>query len=402
MTAFANVNGKTVIDAVLYVPNVGPWWSEVTFELDPDVSGAVTLNLGELALSGTVDPTHDGVFGGQRRSRIIAGGGGWGTLVPSQHYHNDGGITALSIAQDAARLAGEQLGTFSPANPSVGIDYVRSAGPASRVLEDVIGGVPWHVDYNGITQVGARTESAAPDDAYEVLESNPRENLVNIAADDLTRIGVGSIFSVGLDAPITAYELEIRVSVEQARTVVWGGGASNERGRLASAITKIVDTVNAARLFGKYRYRVVSMNANRVELQAVSSSVGLPDVLPVSQKPGVAGAHAALTGGSVVIVEFIEGDRTLPIVTAYAGKDEQGHAPVTLDLSVTTTLRLGGDTATEGVALGTSLKAWLDGHSHTYVPGMGSPTQTSVPSTGVVGPGTLDPSPAPSTKVFTE
>ena len=106
------------------------------------------------------------------------------------------------------------------------------------------------------------------------------------------------------------------------------------------------------------------MSGDNVELQAVVGGLGLPDVLPVAMKPGVAGAHGKLTGGGIVLVEFIEGDRTLPIVSAFAGKGEQGAAPDELDLSVTTTLRLGGAGASEGVTLGDSHKSWADGHTH--------------------------------------
>jgi len=406
MPAYANVNGETVIDGALFVPNVGPWWAEVTFETAPDLSGAVTFSLGPLDLSGTIDPTHDGVFGEQRRSRIIGGGGGWGTLVPAQHYHNDAGVRALAVAQDAARLAGETLGDFNPAADAVGVDYVRESGAASRVLEDVIGGVPWFVDYSGSTIVGERTQSEAATGSYEVLDFNPRENLATVAIDDLSLVGVGSILTEGLDGPLTVFGLEVRVGVDSSRTVAWGGGTAAGRGRLAGALRRIVESVTDDRLFGKYRYRVVSMSGDRVELQAVVARPGLPDILPVSQKPGCAGAHASLAGGSVVLVEFVEGDRTLPLVVAYAGKGEEGHAPTELDLSVATTLRLGSDGASEGVTLGDSHKSWVDAHTHSYTPavhtGPANTAQTSPPTTGPLPAGIPDPAPATSSRVFAE
>jgi len=102
------------------------------------------------------------------------------------------------------------------------------------------------------------------------------------------------------------------------------------------------------------------MSADRVELQAVSTAAGNPDVLPVSMKPGVAGAHAKLTGGGVVLVEFIEGDRTLPIVSAFAGRDEEGSVPEELDFEASTVLRLGDSAATDFVALAPSVDSQLD------------------------------------------
>ncbi len=416
MTAYANVDGHTCIEAVLHVPNVGPWWADVVFEGAPEVSGAVVFALGDLQLHGTVDLSADGTFGEQRRSRIVAGGGGWATLVTAQHYHSEAGVRALGVAQDAARLAGETLGTFAPAVDSIGADYTREAGLASRVLEDVIGGTPWHVDYSGQTIVGTRATAEADAADYQVLDFNPRENLVTLAIDDLETVGIGSILSEGLDNPLTVRELEVRVSVDASRTTAWGGGTAAGRGRLAGLVEGVVRAVTDDRLPYKYRYRVIRMATNRVELQAVALTAGLPDVLPVSMRPGVAGAHAKLVAGSRVLVEFIEGDRTMPVIVGFAGKDDTGHAADELDFSVTTSLRLGGASASEGVTLGTTHKSWADAHKHSYIDSVASgvgvtstptPTLTTEPAiasgpppTGL--PITPDPAPATSTKVFAE
>ncbi len=399
MTAYANVNGEPLVDGIVHVPNVGPWWADVVFEVAPDLSGAVVLNLGGLALSGTIDPTHDGTFGDQRRSRIVAGGGGWGSLVPALHYHNDAGVRALAVAQDAARIAGETLGTFEPGADAIGVDYVRESGPASRVLEDVIGAVAWWVGYDGVTVVSQRSTAEADPADYQILDFEPAAKVATVAIDDFSKVGVGSILEETLDAPLTVFELEIRISAESSRTTVWGGGTAAGRGRLAGLLADIAKRVALDRLWGKYRFRVVRMSGVRVELQAVAQIAGLPDVIPLSMKPGVAGAHAKLAGGSIVIVEFIEGLRTMPIVSAFAGKGEEGDAPDELDFSVTTTLRLGSDGASEGVTLGDSHKSWADGHTHDYINDIASGTGvTSTPTPAVTDPPT-SAAPSPSAKV---
>lgn len=334
MTAFANVNGETVIELSLHIPNIGPWWADVVFELAPNLSGRVTLNVGSLQLSGTIREREDGTFGEQRRSRIVAGAGGWGTLVTPQHYHSDSGVNAISVAQDAARLAGETLGTFNPENAQLGVDYVRQSGTASRALEDVIGNVPWYVDYSGNTIVGARATSQPDEDSYEVLIYDPRERLVTVTADDLSLIGIGSVLTKRLEEEQTICEMQIKMLPDSLRIIAWTGGDLQSRGRLAGLFRGIARRSTDDKLFGKYRYRFVQMSVDRVELQRVANIVGLPDILPISMKPGVAGAHAQLSPGTIVYVEFIEGNRTLPIVTGFAGKDEQGHAPANLDFVV--------------------------------------------------------------------
>ena len=99
------------------------------------MSGSVTIEIGDLSLTGTI--TDSGTFAEQRRARVVAGAGGWGTLVVAQHYHNDltddggGGVLAQTVADDAARLVGETIGTFVVTDARIGADYVRESGLAS-------------------------------------------------------------------------------------------------------------------------------------------------------------------------------------------------------------------------------------------------------------------------------
>jgi hypothetical protein len=97
------------------------------------------------------------------------------------------------------------------------------------------------------------------------------------------------------------------------------------------ALTVIVERVLARKLYGKYRYRVVAMAADgRVKLQAITKAAGLPDVVPATMRPGVAGVSADLALGGEVLVEFIAGKASDPIVTAFAGKGEPGFVPTKL------------------------------------------------------------------------
>lgn len=373
MTAFCNLDGNTILEATLVVPNVGPWYAAIVFEGAPDVSGAVVLNIGPLQLHGVIDVRNNGVFAEQRRSRVVGGGGGWGSLLPALHYHNDSGVRSLSIAQDAARLAGEEIGTFNPAATQVGIDYVRQAGLASRVLEDVIGGVPWHVGFDGKTNVGARSSSTPDVESYEVLENDPRVNLATLGVDDLSAIQIGATLSrPPLVEPVQVHEIEVLVESSRLRVKAWYGATGDgdtardaphslsARGRIAQSLRDIANRSTDSKLFGRYRYRVVRMSSDRVELQAVLSATGLPDALPITQRPGVAGAFAKLTPGAIVLVEFVEGDRTLPIVSAFAAKGDGGHAPDELTFDVVSTLFLGGPGASDFVALAPSVDSQFD------------------------------------------
>lgn len=360
--AFARVDEHQLVSARITVPSVGPWWAEVVFAEAPDVSGRVSIWIGALALVGTIDASHDGVYGLQRRSRIVAGAGAWGTLLAPKHYHNDARIRARTLVEDAAREIGESLGDFAPSAEWIGIDYVRQGGPASRVLEEAIGEARWWVGYDGRTYVGTRDDGEAT--GYEVLDVDAAHRLVTLSADEIDGIVVGqTIDAPQLEQPLTIRELEIEVVEEGLRVRAWCGGDVSSQSRLVDSLRALVMRLLDAKQYGVRKYRVVRMSADRVELQAVERSGGHPDVLPISMWPGVAGAHAALQPGAEVLVEFIDGDRTQPIVRSFAGKDGVGHAPLTSVLSVHGAdgrLLLGGPEATEKVSLADRIDARVD------------------------------------------
>jgi hypothetical protein len=330
--AYAHVAGHRAVGLKLTVGNVGPWILEVDFDEAPQLSGRVAVTIGNLELSGTVSAPNDGTFGGQRRSQIVAGAGGWGSRLPAKNYHNDARVKARNVAEDAAREVGETIGTFVPPAERVGIDYVRQEGPASQTLEDVLDGVAWWVDAAGVTHAGPRPEVPLDRALYDVLAYDPRERIVTLGVEDPSAVQIGSVLEERLDGPQVVREYELTVTSGELRVVAWCGGSEAQPGRLAGLMRSIARRATDQQLLGKYRYRVVRMAGQRVELQAVRKAAGLPDVQPVSMWPGIAGAHAKLAPGAEVLVEFIEGDRTMPIITHFVGADGVGFVPIELAL----------------------------------------------------------------------
>jgi hypothetical protein len=332
---FASVDGHRLTSVRVLAGNIGPWSAECEFEEAPAISGRVTLTIGTLELSGTVLATQDGTFGLQRKCRIVAGASGWGHPLAPKGYHNDAGVKAKLVVEDAAREAGETLGTFVPVAERIGVDYARQRGPASMALEDVIGdGVAWWVDYAGVTHVGPRPAVPIDKAMYQVLAFDPATRVVTLAVDDPGAVMVGSLLSERLDSPQVVRELELVVDGDSMRVTAWCGGSATDPGRLSMLLRDIARKAVDGQLFGKYRYRVVRMAADaRVELQAVRKLAGLPDLLPVALWPGLPGLEAELAPGSLVLVEFVEGDRAQPIITHFAGKHDGGPGvPVSLTL----------------------------------------------------------------------
>jgi hypothetical protein len=351
---FATLDGHALKSLRVSVSNVGPWFAECELAepLDTAPVGAVVIVLKGAELRGTVVDQHSGSFGLTRRLRVVGGGGGWGARLAPKNYHNDAGVKAQLVAEDAAREAGEAIGSFVPVAERIGRDFVRSRMEASRTLSHAAGGAPWYVDFAGLTHVGPRTTVALSADQYDVLAYDPISRIVTLAVEDPGVIRIGAVITESLDAPVTIREYDVHASPDSLRVMAWGGGGETEPGRLPGLLAAIARRTASDQLLGKYRYRVVSMAPDgRVNLQAVRKDAGLPDVLPISQWPGVPGVHALLTPGGEVLVEFIEGDRSQPIVTHYAGLGGAGFVP--------SSLVLGGETGAPAARQGDAVEVLL-------------------------------------------
>lgn len=324
------LNGAHCKAARVVVGARGPWVAEVELANDDTIATTprgASLSIGGATLVGTV--LTQGTHGGVRKLRLVGGAGTWGQVTAPKGYHNDLGVRAQIVALDAAVAVGEQLGSFTPRSERIGADYARRAAAASRALEDAAGGADWWVGYDGVTVVGTRASTTPDPSTYDVKAYDPDTERVTLWAADVTKVPIGARLTKGLDTVRTVRELEIVADPEDLRIVAWCGVGV---GALAQSFRDIVTRLTDGPAFGLYRYRVVRVVADRVELQATRKSAGLPDVLPVSMMPGVAGAHATLTLGTEVLLAFEDGDRTRPVVVSFAGKDGQAPTPVLLEL----------------------------------------------------------------------
>lgn len=344
-----SINGFEAVSVKLHVPHRGAWWAKVELTDAPELEGSVEIAIDELRLTGTALPSESGTHGGHRKTLVFAGAAGWGTEMPPQHYRADTGVRARLVAEDAAREAGETLGTFEPAAERLGPHYVLQTGVARRVLEDVIGDVLWWVDYDGVTHVAAeRPTVEAIDDNYRVIDHDPIERLVTIELEDPREIVVGSVLATeGLDEEQTVRELDLMATSGGLDMQVWTG--VDRYGRADSQAYRVHRRYADARLWGSWRYRVTRQNGFNLDCRPVLAENGLPELVNVELSPGIPGADADLADGTEVLVEFVEGNRSLPRVVAFAGRDQATWTPTELVLDGDEIL-LGRD-ATELVAL---------------------------------------------------
>jgi hypothetical protein len=342
------INGDPAASVELHVPHRGAWWARAELVDDPELEGSVEIAIDELRLTGTTVPARGGAYGGHRRVLVFAGAAGWGAEAPPQHYRSDTGVRAVLVAEDAARVAGETLGTFEPAEERLGFHYVRQGGLARRVLEDAIGDVLWWVDYDGVTHVAAqRPEAEAIIDDYRVLDYDPLERVATLEIQDPRGVIVGSLLDEGFDEAQVVRELDLHASARGLRMQVWTGAG---RYGLADSQAYAVHRRYAEKdLWGSWRYRVTRMTGDRIDARPVLSAHGLPELVAVELSPGVPGCDVAAPEGLEVLVEFIEGSRALPRVVAFAGHDQDVWTPARLTLDADG-IELGAG-ATDEVAL---------------------------------------------------
>ena len=210
------LNGSPAVSLRVHAPARGVWFADVDLDLAaiaaPVPSGRAVLTVGAAVLSGTVDPEASGRFGTKARVRVVGGGNGWQKLVPAQHFHNDFGVLSTSVLQATGALVGEQVVDVTPSR--LGVDYVRTAGPAARVLADA----EWYVDPTGITLVGPRPPVPLSPGA-DILTWDATARKAEIASDEL--ILPGTILVDVRFGTATVQDVEQTFGADGARAVVW-------------------------------------------------------------------------------------------------------------------------------------------------------------------------------------
>lgn len=343
------VNGAPVASLRWSAPWSGVWVAELELQhgLPVAPSGKVAIGSPDgLALVGTVDDEESGAFGEKRHLRVLGGGAGWRKSVRAQHYHSDVGLPLASIVATTAAEAGEVAAVLVPS--VVGTDFVRRAGPAAQIFLDA--GVDWWVGLDGVTRVGKRLPLPPPA-SLEIQDWDPGAGTLRFTASVLVEPG-----TILVDARFgrrVVRTVEAEISGTSVKGTLWVAA----EGSPAGSVSGLVDTLGAlaraatgsdfARL---YEYRVVAMQGDRVELQAVRRSDGVPDILPASVWAGASGYRAVLRPASRVLVGFVAGDSKQPYVAAYEPPEAGGWRPLQLEIDALGTVTVGEQSF--GICLG--------------------------------------------------
>lgn len=318
----ATLNGIRATSARASIPAWGCWYADVALDGDHTITGAATLQIADLTLVGTV--LSGGPQLGRSTYRIVAGKGGWGRALPRKAYANDAGVKKATVLVDAAREAGETLGTVSQSD-RVGPAYVRQAAPASRVLQELVPQA-WYVDEAGVTQLGARAAGALVGTVTRTQPLDKARGKIVLAAEQIATILPGVVVD-----GVTAVDVLHEVSAASGlRSTVWGAQMNS----VLDAFRVIFEQLDPNRAYrGVTEYRVVDLEGRRLTLQPIRVSSGMPELERVPARPGVSGCYAAVALGSHVLVGFVDSDPARPYVAAFEDADGEGYLPTSIELA---------------------------------------------------------------------
>lgn len=297
----------------------------VDLDIDPDgnvtaanvPTGAQTLTIGDnITMQGAVDPQAAGRWIAGVHVRLVGGGNGWDQNIAAQGFSSSSGVSSLYVENATAGLVGEVVNDPSPI--SLGLQWTRTAGPASRVFTTP--DRSWYVDLNGITQVGT-WPTVQPDPTVEILEWDPLQQRATLSADALVLPGTQLTDPAGrFDGTFTIRDVQQTWDKNGNRVTAWCSAFAISR--LQQTFKGLVEELGNLSSLRTYFYRVSTQNGAMLTLQAVLNPDGTPSEAPdltnVLVWPGMSGASAQYLQGSLCNVVFTGSSRySNPVVVSF-------------------------------------------------------------------------------------
>jgi len=314
------INGARVSACSITMPYYGAWVADVDVVGSAEIASPVSLVVGDLTLVGTV--VRQAEFTGDRKARIVGGGGGWGNTIPSKGYSHVIGVKASTIVGDAAREAGESIVLEN--DRTLGLLYAREEAPAERALNLVIGN-EWWIDPVGVTQTKAR-EATAVVAPFTLISRNGALDSFDIATESIAGWLPGRTFSSPtVPEPQTISSVTIEASNDgKIRLRVLGTSVAIER--LRTSIRAIIRAEIASLSYGvTWEYTIAPSLGmpgvtKTVDVVPVAGSI-MPAITKVPLSPGL-GDVAPPLAGAKCRVRFVNGNPWQPEVVSLGGTTE--------------------------------------------------------------------------------
>jgi hypothetical protein len=324
----ATLSGHNVLRTRVNLPAWGIPWLEASLDVEAALTGRVSPAVADLTLVGTVMSGGAGPVG-RSSFRVAAGAGGWGKKIPAKSYANDAGVKASTVLIDAASACGETIDptTLPPPETRIGPSWAREEGPAARTLEQLAPSA-WYVrESDGMTVIGKRPATVLTT-PVTVLGVDRARRIVTLSAESIAAIVPGVVVE-GIEAVDVQHELAPGAGLV---TTIWGAGITTTSRRL-TLLRGLLDQLDPSRRFrGVYEYRIVSQELERLNLEPVRVSTGMPPLQRVPVRPGIPGAKGEHAEGATVLVQFVDASPGRPIVTGFEEADGGGFAAPSLSI----------------------------------------------------------------------
>lgn len=310
--AFATLSGIDVYKGRITWPYAGIWHADLVLSTATDIAGSQVLLFAGKPWACAVVRAVD--FAGERGVRVVGGAGGWRTTIPAKQY-GQGVVTTLHVLTDAALAAGEIPPVLGPLVPlTVGSGYCRPNDAASFVLQEFLGD-GWYVDSTGIVQASQRlpTPILSPFEALQVEGAAGRYIIGTESPNDWLP---GAIF-VGPTVSGTVNRAEHTLTRDSIRTEALVSGLTIDRQR-APFEAMLAGFLTSQAAFARWEYRVVGVTPGPPV--TVSGTPVDPTRCPfgplanITLWPGPDGGYAIPAAGSLVLVEFHDGNVAKPAV----------------------------------------------------------------------------------------
>lgn len=177
MSLFATLSDVRIISGSVSIPTYGLWAGDVTVASEEPVQDQTTLVLGNLSLVCHV--YRKAIFAGTQVCRLVAGYGGWRTVIPAKQYQLFGGVPKSMVLVDAALECGEKIAITGV--DIVGDAWVRENAQASRQLRLLADN--WYCDPAGVTQIKAWPTTTVRSD-FQVIDQDGGAGIVTVATED--------------------------------------------------------------------------------------------------------------------------------------------------------------------------------------------------------------------------
>ena len=308
---WATLGGNRIVSGQILTPYYGAAAADVLLASTASVDAQTELVIGNLSMA--VHVVRQASFAGSRSFRLVAGHGGWRTLVDRKWYSSPVALPLATIMSDVAAEVGERVSV--PASRLISAQYSRSRGKAVRVLEQLA--PDWWIAPDGVTHVGSRDASPITSPLTVERFSGSKGQLV-IATEDMASWLPGRTFtSQTITDPITIGSTSITLDNSGRVRLEVLSVTDTHTDRIFDPLDEVIDARIPLAYMVPWQCTIVAVNGTgpwTVDVVPSSPQCPLPGMTALTHVPSIAGSRVKPANGGTCVVVFLDGDPQLPRV----------------------------------------------------------------------------------------